>query len=210
MTLLTPAQGTINDEIESIIPFVRSVASKCERNRDLDDSDVFGDALLKVVKAAKRFDPERGIKFVTFAGSHLENTLRRNKKQREKPSEYQHFSVDDCEVISAEDSRIDPDLLEALRNSLAELTDQQRAVLTMAQNRRSFRDIGRELRMSYSKAQRIYRDALAVLRERLEVLGFCPDDVGERPQLPENAHNAGQFGLHDGVEPIRSLADLRH
>jgi len=70
-----------NDAVEAMIPLVDLLARRLRR-RDASYEDLRQVALLAVVRAADRFDPDRGVHFATFVSRTVEGELKRYHRDR--------------------------------------------------------------------------------------------------------------------------------
>ncbi len=65
-------------------PLVRAYARRIAR-RDAELEDYFQAGMIGMIKAAQRFDPARGVKFVTFAISWIEGEMRLYRRSHSSP-----------------------------------------------------------------------------------------------------------------------------
>lgn len=87
MTLKKPAEkteskaawnGTFDDaQIKKYLPMVRAIARRISTKlpRHYDQEDLVSDGVMGLMAAADRFDPERGVKFETFATYYIKGAI---------------------------------------------------------------------------------------------------------------------------------------
>jgi RNA polymerase sigma factor (sigma-70 family) len=159
--------------IESILPFIRAKCRKyaISEGQNVEDSESYSDALLFAVQAAKRFDETLGISFLGYCGHLLVKELKQGFLRRNRHLIFRkkvHW-IGEIDVPEALRDSVDSAEIAALRESISTLQEEQRLILCSG---RSFRELAKELGVSYEMVSRRRKAALEQLRERLEALGF--------------------------------------
>ena len=67
----------LRDEIVSSYMYIAEILSRKFRNRGIDYDDIYQVASMGVLYAVERFDPDRGVKFATFATPTVMGEIRR-------------------------------------------------------------------------------------------------------------------------------------
>ncbi|HEY9721105.1 MAG TPA: sigma-70 family RNA polymerase sigma factor [Oscillatoriaceae cyanobacterium] len=118
----TPFSGTMDDsQIKKYLPMVRAIARRISTKlpRHYDMEDLISDGVMGLMAAADRFDPDRGVKFETFATYYIKGAILDNlPKLPTVPAKQQ--PVED-EVILNEDDEVASDAV-ALTNKVTQMT----------------------------------------------------------------------------------------
>ncbi|MDB5096724.1 MAG: hypothetical protein JWM80_1145 [Cyanobacteria bacterium RYN_339] len=104
--------GTMGDEqIKKYLPMVRAIARRISTKlpRHYDIEDLVSDGVMGLMAAKDRFDPERGVKFETFATYYIKGAILDNlpklptipNKQQQKP-EPDEYALDEGEEASSD------------------------------------------------------------------------------------------------------------
>lgn len=75
---MTPEQEQlILDNMRLVHYFARKLAPRLADGNSYDYEDLVGEGQIALIKAAKRFDPDKGFKFNTFAGTYIDGVMRK-------------------------------------------------------------------------------------------------------------------------------------
>lgn len=75
---MTPEQEQlILDNMRLVHYFARKLAPRLADGNSYDYEDLVGEGQIALIKAAKRFDPDKGFKFNTFAGTYIDGAMRK-------------------------------------------------------------------------------------------------------------------------------------
>jgi RNA polymerase sigma factor for flagellar operon FliA len=98
-----------DEQIKKYLPMVRSIARRISTKlpRHYDMEDLISDGVMGLMAAADRFDPERGVKFETFATYYIKGAILDNlpklptiPNKQQKPAEDEASQNEDEELQS--------------------------------------------------------------------------------------------------------------
>ena len=180
---LTPAQQQL---AEDNIAFAYFMANKSQKRSIMEYDDLIATCLEGLARAARDFDPSKGIRFTTFAGIVIPNWL--DKQQRRLQKRYgREFSLEEYmqfentprweERISGKERPLDDAVIEplytlqALQNVMPQLTGKERAVLaTLTINPGiSQATIGELIGVSQVQVSRIIKKIRTKIQEQMQV-----------------------------------------
>lgn len=180
---LTPAQQQL---AEDNIAFAYFMANKSQKRSIMEYDDLIATCLEGLARAARDFDPSKGIRFTTFAGIVIPYWL--DKQQRRLQKRYgREFSLEEYmqfentprweERISGKERPLDDAVIEplytlqALQNVMPQLTGKERAVLaTLTINPGiSQATIGELIGVSQVQVSRIIKKIRTKIQEQMQV-----------------------------------------
>ena len=114
--------GFDDEQIKKYLPMVRSIARRISTKlpRHYDMEDLISDGIMGLMAAADRFDPDRGVKFETFATYYIKGAILDNLPKLPTIPNKQQKPAED-EVIHNEDEEIQTDAV-ALTNKVTQIT----------------------------------------------------------------------------------------
>ncbi|MEB3283809.1 MAG: sigma-70 family RNA polymerase sigma factor [Candidatus Sericytochromatia bacterium] len=101
--------GFDDEQLKKYLPMVRSIARRISTKlpRHYEVEDLVSDGVMGLMAAAERFDPERGVKFETFATYYIKGAILDNlpklptiQNKQPKPAEVEPGTNEDEEVQS--------------------------------------------------------------------------------------------------------------
>jgi RNA polymerase sigma factor for flagellar operon FliA len=111
-----------DEQIKKYLPMVRSIARRISTKlpRHYDMEDLISDGVMGLMAAADRFDPDRGVKFETFATYYIKGAILDNLPKLPTIPNKQQKPAED-EVIHNEDEELQTDAV-ALTNKVTQIT----------------------------------------------------------------------------------------
>ena len=195
----TKNQKIRNFLIEKYIPLVTHVAGKIASHKsygynhhsyryyNIEFSDLVGFGTFGLIKAADAFDPDRNVKFKTYAylrirGAIIDELIALGKQfKRLSVVSLEEIKNTDIEVNPIKDyirapAQMNPDvivekkeLIEKINGVVNNLSNIRRKIIILHYyNDLNFAEIGRLLRLSRERIRQIHRDAIEELRDRIK------------------------------------------
>lgn len=150
----------------------------------MDDEELVCISMVGLVKAANAFNPDKGVKFNTFASHVIQNAilyaLRKQKKTYQDVSMQTPVTIkedQECEledVISDEKAERNLELVENLcfvESELKHLSNRERRIIISWMNGATQRHIASEFGTTQSNVSRILMRAFKKMKERIELNG---------------------------------------
>lgn len=146
----------------------------------VEDSEAFADACVGLCQAARRFDPERGFKFITFAGtcirmSQIKGYHDRGRGWRNSEKSIGVDSVAGDSLLSVMDRSVAADdqvdhleQLESLRSAIGRLPADLQQVVRSRMDGLLLREVAEQMNRSKQRVGQMEQKAHAMLREMLE------------------------------------------
>lgn len=134
------------------------------------ESDVFGEAAIGLVKAARNFDPGRGYQFSTYASRVMRGEMAWRWKQRFRQSAvFVRSAVLDPDELPAADSVADEqaELLAAVAAAVESLTPRQQQVVRLRLDGLTFEECAAEMGVTKQCCQQTEANAHRHLRRLL-------------------------------------------
>lgn len=100
---------TNNDEaVQRYLPLVRSIARRVSMKlpKHYDFNDLVSDGVVGLLLAIERFDPERGVKFETFATYYIKGAILDNLPKLPKVKKKQEVVYNDPEEVQADSANL--------------------------------------------------------------------------------------------------------
>ena len=142
---------------------------------EIAEDDLYQEASLALYEAAESFEPERGVKFSTYAYVHIKNNLLNFVKKYRRRYRDDIYSFDastrglNFQVSDSTTSAYDEGVLkDTLNRFLDDLSKEDRLILLMRGSNYSYKDIAEKLNMSTKKID----NKLRVLKQRLKKSGI--------------------------------------
>lgn len=144
----------------------------------IDNNDIKQEQMLTLVRAASKWNPDRGTKFSSYAVACLKkmpHLYTRMIKLRSKKSSASVFDVDK----GKEEELPEPDRYNVLYQSLSILSDRERYIikerfgLNRSRKERTLKEIGKIFGVSRERIRQIQARALNKLRIHLEKMNGC-------------------------------------
>lgn len=150
---------------------VRLVARAVARRRCADPADLFSVGQVRLVELVDKFNPFRGLRFITYAYGYLVREFQKHEARVTRRREARETLVADLDATPAGD-RGDDDAGDAARNRVADLlldlTPRERNVVAwragLAGPAMTYSEIAARIGCTKRRAQQVYEEALAKLR----------------------------------------------
>ena len=192
--------------IRAHLPLVRSVARRyLGRGESLEDLVQVGS--IGLIKSSKRFDPDRGVAFATYATPAIEGEIRRHLAGRASSvqisGDSDPMSDDDAAELSETVLPTSSDDRLLLADSFRSLDErEQRIVFLRFHADMTERQIAQTLKISQAHVSRLLGGALAKLRQELETTGGGADiRVGEAISVVSTDASAARSVGDDPTAP---------
>jgi RNA polymerase sigma factor (sigma-70 family) len=193
MSPSTPPTTDPMDLVSTVIPYIQREANRYAGAFNVPSDDLMQEGMLTALKAQRRYDPNRGMKFLSYAGKEIRNAIIRaaidsamvvsssrpeyfkqrityldaktGEKHAEEVGSIFHGSAE--EVTGIVDLY---DLRKLLASSIALLTERQQYILkSLYFDHRSLKDIAEELGVSHQGVHAIAVGALKRLRRMPDI-----------------------------------------
>lgn len=166
--------------ILSNIPFAIHF-SKNFRGYKLEHEDLISEAIIGLIKAADRFDAEKGFRFTTYAKWYIRNEIQRAAGRSKKSGE---CDIDDEAILSLladnpknsiEEKCLEEDIANYVQNAVLNLPEKEADVISRhygLKNRKaqSFSEIAEVYGLTKARIHQIEQKAFYTLRNSLEDL----------------------------------------
>lgn len=161
--------GVRPEKPEDHIGLACLIAGKFTSMRPIEDSEQFGDAMVGLVYACQKFDPDRGFKFSTFAFHVIRSFVMRGHKLRNKcATRLERQFVDDIGTIEADEDQqrwIDTrDLIATMMEKVSILPPREQAVIRARLEGKKLREISEVLGVTKERVRQIELRATGLLR----------------------------------------------
>ena len=137
----------------------------------IDENDLYQEASLALYEAAESFEPDREVKFSTYAYVHMKNNLLNYVKRYRRRYRDDIYSFDinprSMDFQVADSTRIsynENQFKEELERFLGNLNEEDRMILLMRGSDYSYKEIAEKLNMSTKRVD----NKLRVLKQRLK------------------------------------------
>lgn len=145
------------------------IAQRYTSIRPVEDSDQFGDAMVGLMMAVKKFDPSRGFKFSTFAYHVIKSFVLAGHKRRSKGvTRLERVFLDDISGIESngdEQHSIDTnDLIATMLEKISILPPREQAVIRARLEGKKLREISEVIGVTKQRVQQIEDRATRSLR----------------------------------------------
>ncbi len=137
----------------------------------IDESDLYQEASLALLEAAESFEPDREVKFSTYAYVHIKNSLLNYVKMYRRRYKDDIYSFDinprsmDLQVAESSASAYNTNLFKEKFNGFLDgLSEEDRMILILRGSDHSYREIAEKLDMPVKRID----NKLRVLKQRLK------------------------------------------
>jgi RNA polymerase sigma factor (sigma-70 family) len=117
-----------DDEIASCIPLAVKLALKIW-STNLEPADLVGTAYIGLMKAANNFDPDKGVKFITYAFNYIRSELWKEVKAARAIK--RAFINVELKNVHAVLERLDKDMMIDLKDAIDSLDPRERSCIRM-------------------------------------------------------------------------------
>lgn len=138
------------------------------RGVPIEDTEVYSEAMIGLLRACQTFDPSRGYKFSTYARPVIfremqgawKQRFRRNRAYLGHPPSSQTPERQSCFSYSLRDEDCDQ-----LQHAVSQLPEQQRKLIELRLQGLDCTQAGRQMGVTRQRAWQIYQSTLLKLRE---------------------------------------------
>lgn len=118
-----------DEEIENVIPLAVKMALKIWSTNH-EPSDLVGIAYIGMMKAANKFDPDKGVKFITYAFDYIRSELWKEVKAA-KAIKRQTEIVELKDVHANKKRPVDAEMMIDLKDAINDLPERERSCIRM-------------------------------------------------------------------------------
>jgi len=152
------------------------IAKKFTRERPIEDSETFGDAMIGLVQAANYFDPSLGFQFSTFAWRVIRQNIvhafmKRSKLRNKSATRVIFVDPEDLKAKRDSGEPLEPidteDLIATMRAKISSLPPQYEHVMLARLEGKKLHEIASEIRVSKERVRQIQVSATGMLRQMM-------------------------------------------
>lgn len=159
------------------IGLAMTIAAGFTTERPIEDTEAFGDAMIGLIGATKRFDPSLGFQFSTYAWRTIRRTIveghrRRNRHLRcNRATRVLFVDPEDLKAKRDSGSPLEPidteDLIATMKAKISSLPPQYAKVMRGRLDGKKLHEIGDEIGVTRERVRQIQISATGMLRQMM-------------------------------------------
>lgn len=152
------------------------IAKKFTRERPIEDSEAFGDAMIGLVLAANQFDPGLGFKFSTFAWRVIRQNIvhafmKRSNLRNKRATRVIFVDPEDLKAKRDSGEPLEPidteDLIATMRAKISSLPPQYAKVMLGRLDGKKLHEVAKEIGVTKERVRQIQLSATGMLRQMM-------------------------------------------